>query len=44
MEVARQQAPFGIAAGLGIAAFGVVLIRQSARPAQAVQASSDIGP
>lgn len=28
IAVARQQAPFGVAAGLGMAAFGLVLLRR----------------
>lgn len=42
IEVTRQQAPFAVAAGLAMAAFGGVLIRQ--RPAARAQGSSDIGP
>lgn len=38
----RQQAPFGVLAGVGMAGFGVVLIRRDAKAKD--QASSDIGP
>ena len=43
--IVRQQAPFGVLAGLGMAGFGVVRIRRAARDEAAKdQASSDIGP
>ena len=38
--IVAQQAPFGVLAGLGMAGFGVVLIRRETKD----QASSDIGP
>ncbi len=40
--IVRQQAPFGVLAGVGMAGFGVVLIRRDAKAKD--QASSDIGP
>lgn len=42
IRVARQQAPFVVAAGLGMSGFGLVLVQHERKRAH--YASSDIGP